>query len=102
MTTIDSSTSPTAPQFQILTPEAQYRADRLRAWRKAEAQKMEIRPFRIFGDRTLNDLANKNPDSIEELGCIFGMGTQRVSGFGGKILRELTSIEADLRKNVAL
>ena len=59
---------------------------KLRAWRKAEAEKLGQPAFCVFGDRTLRALAEERPASEDDLLAVSGMGPTKVSKFGAAIL----------------
>ncbi len=61
----------------------------LREWRKAKATELDLPAFVIFGDKTLRELAQKNPQSLAELTGIYGIGEQKQEKFGWDILAEL-------------
>lgn len=66
--------------------EAERIMTELKAWRKRKASDMNVPPYVIFGDKTLNDLAAKKPSSKSELLKIYGMGSVKVENFGNSIL----------------
>lgn len=69
--------------------EAEVRATVLRDWRKKYASENDIAAFIVFSNKTLTDLANKNPSTLSELLNIYGLGPQKVETFGAEILAEL-------------
>ncbi|WP_298790737.1 DNA helicase RecQ [uncultured Allomuricauda sp.] len=54
----------------------------LRDLRKREAQKMEVPPFVVFQDPSLDDMALKYPITIEELLNIHGVGEGKAKKYG--------------------
>ncbi|MBC7741062.1 MAG: ATP-dependent DNA helicase RecQ [Bdellovibrionaceae bacterium] len=72
-----------------LSPQDELRFQILRKWRKAKAAELDIPAFVIFGDRTLRDLAQKNPQNLEELREIYGVGESKLEKFGWDLLAEL-------------
>ena len=58
----------------------------LRFWRTKTADEMNIPPYVIFGDKTLEDIAVKKPSSIEELMDCYGIGESKAKKFGEHIL----------------
>ena len=62
----------------------------LRTWRKAKAQELDIPAFVVFGDKTLLDIAKKNPQSIDELKNIYGIGEAKLEKFGWDLLAEMS------------
>ncbi len=64
----------------------------LKKWRKKTAEELNVPPYVIFGDRTLNDIANKKPRNIAELMDCNGIGENKASRFGEDILSVLKRI----------
>lgn len=73
----------------LLTPEQEERFQTLRRWRKEKAAELDQPAFVILGDKSLRDLAQKNPQSLDELGRIYGIGEAKLEKFGWNILAEL-------------
>ena len=69
--------------------EAEVRASVLKDWRKKYASDKDIAAFIVFSNKTLIDLANRNPGTLSELINVYGMGPQKVETFGAEILAEL-------------
>lgn len=61
----------------------------LRQWRKAKALELDLPAFVIFGDKTLRDLARKNPRSLDELRKVYGVGDAKIEKFGWDLIAEL-------------
>ena len=59
----------------------------LKAWRKKIAEKENVPPYVIFGDRTIVDLAAKKPASEKALSGIYGIGAVKAERFGSEIIR---------------
>jgi ATP-dependent DNA helicase RecQ len=72
--------------------ESELRAEVLREWRKQYASEKDIAAFIVFSNRTLIDLANKNPSSLSELAAVYGFGEHKVETFGAEILQELDKL----------
>lgn len=60
--------------------------EQLRALRRSIAEELNVPPFVIFGDKTLQEFAYYLPQSLESLGKIFGVGEQKLKQFGIKFL----------------
>ena len=58
----------------------------LKKWRKRKAEEMNVPPYIIFGDKTLNDIATKKPKSEIELFDVHGLGEKKIEKFGKDIL----------------
>ncbi len=74
-----------------LTAIEEERFQNLRRWRKTKADELDMPAFVVFSDRTLKDLAHKNPQSIDELKTVFGIGESKLEKFGWDLLAELKS-----------
>lgn len=66
-----------------------FRFQDLRKWRKAKATELDLPAFVIFGDQTLKELARQNPQSIEQLKNIYGIGEAKLEKFGWDLLTVL-------------
>ncbi len=62
---------------------------RLREWRDAEAERLEISRFQVASNALLSGVARTNPDSLAELEQIKGIGPERVKRYGEAILTVL-------------
>ncbi|MBP3772168.1 MAG: RecQ family ATP-dependent DNA helicase [Treponema sp.] len=58
----------------------------LKKWRKRKAEEMNVPPYVIFGDKTMNDIALKKPRTSDELYNVNGLGEKKVEKFGAEIL----------------
>ncbi len=72
------------PVFEDPTDEALHVA--LREWRKATAAANRKRPFRVFPERTLQDLVAKKPTTTSELKKVWGLGPARLARHGDEVL----------------
>ncbi len=67
-------------------PERQARLEQaLRAWRLTEAKRRKMPAFRIFGDRTLRNIANSFPKTDSDLLAVPGIGMGTVEKYGAQI-----------------
>jgi DNA topoisomerase-3 len=67
-------------------PERQARLEQaLRAWRLTEAKRRKMPAFRIFGDRTLRNIASTCPRSDSDLLAVPGVGMGIVEKYGAQI-----------------
>ncbi len=62
-------------------------AEKLRAWRKEFSIKEKIPPYVIFGDKTLMDIAEKKPVSIEKLLACYGIGQVKAKKYGEDVIK---------------
>ncbi|SNS76482.1 ATP-dependent DNA helicase RecQ [Granulicella rosea] len=69
-----------------LTPDQQILDERLRAWRKAEAERTGKPQFFLMGATTLRGIVLERPRTLAELEAISGMGSEKVKKFGAAIL----------------
>ncbi len=74
---------------EILDSDSEARALVLRDWRKRFAKERDVPAFIVFSDRTLRDLASRNPRSLIDLEKVYGLGPAKIELFGNEILREL-------------
>lgn len=63
--------------------------DALRKLRLAMAAEEKIPPFVIFSDATLEEMADKKPDSEEKLSSVKGVGTFKLQKYGPRFLQEI-------------
>lgn len=66
------------------------RFQKLRLWRKDFAEEQDLPSFMILHDKTLREIAEQNPQSLDELRKIKGMGDKKIEQLGWEILAELT------------
>ena len=64
-------------------------AQRLLEQRKRYAKERDVPAFVVFSDKTLRDLANKNPATLSDLLNVYGMGPAKLELFGHDLLKEL-------------
>lgn len=80
--------SPTPPPAVAeLDAAAQARFAALKAWRLDVAREHNVPAFVIFADTTLIALAAQNPDTLEALGHIRGIGEHKLHNYGEAVLR---------------
>jgi ATP-dependent DNA helicase RecQ len=70
-----------------LNAAALERLQRLKAWRAEVAREHNLPAFVIFHDATLRAIAQRNPQAIEALEGISGMGTKKLQAYGADVLR---------------
>lgn len=59
----------------------------IKEWRKTKAEKENVPPYVIFGDKTLEELVEKKPANTRELLTVFGIGEVKAEKIGSQILR---------------
>ena len=65
------------------------RFERLRAWRRIEAERVKLPPFVIFHDSTLRAIATIFPPDLSTLEFIPGIGPRKLENYGAAILAVL-------------
>ena len=75
-----------ADPAQAFDPAQQELDQRLRAWRKAESEKMGLPQFFVLGTTTLRSIVLTRPRNLQQLGTISGIGPEKVEKFGAHIL----------------
>ncbi|HKX13077.1 MAG TPA: ATP-dependent DNA helicase RecQ [bacterium] len=74
-----------------LDASGQERREALQEWRKTFAKSQDVPAFLVFSNKTLDDLAAKNPGSLDALASVYGLGPQKIERFGAEILAVLRS-----------
>jgi ATP-dependent DNA helicase RecQ len=72
-----------------LSADASERFKSLKAWRKKKAEELDQPAFVIFSDKSLRDMANKNPRTFEALRDVHGIGDAKLEKFGAELLAEI-------------
>jgi cystathionine beta-lyase/cystathionine gamma-synthase len=62
---------------------------RLREWRDAEATKLEVSKLVVASNAILSAIASADPDSLDALGAIKGMGPERLRKYADAMLNAL-------------
>ena len=75
---IEITLDPNSPDGQL------YEA--VRAWRREESARLQLRPFRLFANTTLREIVTLRPGTPEALAQVFGMGPYRCAAFGEPLL----------------
>jgi len=68
------------------SPENAGLLSRLKALRLAIAQELGIPAYTVFHDRTLIELAERRPSSLDALSSVHGVGTAKLQKFGQRFL----------------
>jgi ATP-dependent DNA helicase RecQ len=63
--------------------------EKLRAWRKAESERMGLPQFFVLGTSTLRSIVMERPRTLKQLMSIQGVGPEKVDRFGASILEVL-------------
>ena len=70
-----------------LNAGAMERLAKLKAWRAEVAREHNLPAFVIFHDATLRALAEQDPQSLDDLEGISGMGAKKLQAYGAEVLR---------------
>ncbi len=73
-----------------LTSEERRIVERLREWRRRLAATESVPVYMICQDKTLEHLAIVRPQTLEELGNIYGLGESKIERYGAGMLHQLT------------
>jgi ATP-dependent DNA helicase RecQ len=63
--------------------------DRLKALRRALADRQGVPAFVVFSDATRVDMARRRPRMLEELALVSGVGPKKLASYGEAFLRVL-------------
>jgi len=69
-----------------LTPEQQHLDAQLRAWRKAESERIGLPQFFVLGSSALRSIVLQRPRTLAQLQTIAGIGPDKAQKFGASIL----------------
>ncbi|MGL5035378.1 MAG: helix-turn-helix domain-containing protein, partial [Microcystaceae cyanobacterium] len=75
--------------------EVEHLYDQLRRCRKQLADQQSIPPYMIFGDSTLRLMAQQNPQTLEEMKRVSGVGDYKLQRYGQAFLTVLKSEAKD-------
>ena len=92
-----TSTRPTPPPAEIQYDPALF--ERLRSWRLAAAQQEGQKAFYVFPNATLQRIAAAQPQTLEELEAVKGVGPKKLEQYGDAILAavlDITREEGDM------
>src|SRR5690606_2025964 len=70
----------------FLAPDEQIRFEALRAWRADIAREHGVPAYVIFHDATLREIARGNPQSLDELSHVHGVGARKLEAYGEALL----------------
>ncbi len=75
----------------VLSAADQALFERLRSLRLTLAQQQEVPPFFIFHDRTLRQMAEQRPATLEAMSAVAGVGEQKLQRYGKAFLEVITA-----------
>ncbi|MFJ6025481.1 DNA helicase RecQ [Brevundimonas sp. NPDC092305] len=73
-------------ELEALDADARARFDALRAWRRDRAAEQHVPPYVIFQDRTLLEIALRQPRNLAELAEVSGVGQSKIERYGEAVL----------------
>ena len=82
-------TEPQPPAQTVLSAEAKTRLGRLEAWRRETAAAEGVPSYIVFTNDTLSKLAAANPQTLDELSAVKGVGPIKRSRYGETVLNVL-------------
>lgn len=74
-----------------LDSDAGERFERLRTWRRLTSAEEGVPAYVVFGDRTLRELARRNPADTQGLVGVPGVGPAKLTRYGDDVLRVLAA-----------
>ena len=74
-----------------LDAEGSARFEALKAWRAEVAREHNLPAYVVFHDAHLAEMAKLQPDSLDALGEISGVGAKKLEAYGREILRVLSN-----------
>ncbi|NYT22832.1 DNA helicase RecQ [Alcaligenaceae bacterium] len=75
-----------------LDADQQLRFEALRAWRAAVAREHKVPAYVIFQDRTLREIARRDPRSLDELSHVHGVGVRKLEAYGEALLECVVAV----------
>ncbi len=78
-----------AAPAQELAEDGRERFEVLRSWRLEQARSQGVPPYVVFHDRTLMDIAARQPTSLSELASVTGVGQAKLDRYGEAVLKVL-------------
>lgn len=82
-----------AAPFIALPPEAEARFTALRLWRAEVAREQGIPAYVIFHDATLRSIALEDPQELDDLSHIGGVGTAKLERYGPAVIATLATVD---------
>ena len=76
---------------EALSDDVRARFETLRAWRRDRAAEQHVPPYVIFQDKTLLEIAQKQPRDLDRLAAISGVGQSKIDRYGKGVLEALSS-----------
>ena len=87
-TPVEKTAKTALPKAAVaLDDAAQSRFTALKAWRAEVAKEHNLPAYVIFHDSTLAAIAGQNPQSLDDLNGISGIGVKKLEAYGEEVLR---------------
>jgi ATP-dependent DNA helicase RecQ len=83
--------SNTPEPTDFLTPDQQALDQRLREWRKAESERLNLPLFFVLASTTLRSIVLARPQTLAQLKTIHGLGHEKIEKFGPSIIELCTT-----------
>ncbi|MBS1807767.1 MAG: RecQ family ATP-dependent DNA helicase [Acidobacteria bacterium] len=68
--------------------------EKLRAWRRQKASEIGMPPYIVLHNTALEDIAAQQPQSLEDLKCIKGIGENKIEVYGAEIIELVQRVTA--------
>jgi ATP-dependent DNA helicase RecQ len=91
-TTTPKRKSTSTNQTSFISAGQQEVYEYLKAFRKELARARKTKPYRIFHDKTLLEMASIRPTELHEMEEIYGVGPKKIKKFGKIFLKALTDM----------
>ena len=75
--------------MEDLSPDVSARFEALRRWRLEVARSSEVPPYVVFHDKTLVEIARRNPTSTASLVLVAGVGPAKLARYGQSLMTAL-------------
>ena len=77
---------------EALDADVRARFEALRAWRRDRASEQHVPPYVIFQDKTLLEIATREPGTLDALAAIPGVGQSKIDRYGAGVLQVLAEL----------
>lgn len=74
-------------------------AKALKEWRRKTADRLNVAPYIVFGDKTLLDIAAKKPVTRGALSACYGIGDRKIETFGDDVIKIVRSGQNSLSES---
>lgn len=90
-TTNHAPRRPRRPAIELrpLTDEERLLVEKLKQWRREQAERERLPLYLVCPDKTLEHLAIARPCTLDDLSTIFGLGRAKIAKYGAEMLGQL-------------